>query len=196
MRSILTAAIAIALAALLWPSLRLNDGSVRAGTAVRLEIPGLVQNADLILEGRVLASRTLDNLGRIETEFLVEVERTFEGEDLPHRLIRIPGGVLPDGRALVLSGMPHFKEGERMLLFLSKKSRSGIRMPVGLAQGKLTVVRRKDGSKALLQDATGVSLVTRRGDELGSGTRGVLEYAEVKAQIQAALVKKRATEER
>ncbi len=196
MRSILTAAIAIVIAALLWPSLRLTDGSVRAGTAVRLDVPGLVQHADLIVEGRVLAARSLDNLGRIETEFLVEVERTFEGEDLPHRLIRIPGGVLPDGRALLLSGMPHFKEGERMLLFLSKKSRSGIRMPVGLAQGKLAVVRRKDGSKALLQDATGVSLVTGRGDELGSGTRGVLEYVDVMAQIQAALVKKRSTEER
>lgn len=165
--------------------------SVQAGTAVRLDTAALTRSAALVVEGRVLASRALESSAGIETEHLLEVERTFKGVDLPHRVIRVPGGVLKDGRGMLLSGMPRICPGEDVLLFLSPESPNGVRMPVGLAQGKYTVLRRPDGTKALVRDAAEVALVDRRTGAL-ERTRGrvVRDYAETVARIEAALVRK------
>lgn len=191
MRSLLTVTIGLLFAALLWPSLWKDAAGVRAGTAVRLELPELVQNSDLILEGRVLAARSFESMSGIETEYLLEVARTFEGEDQPHRAIRIPGGVLPDGRALLLSGLPQIGTGEDVLLFLSRKSASGVRMPVGLAQGKYRVVTRRDGSQVLVRHASGVSLIHPQSGALTTPrARLVREYVDMVAEIEAALALK------
>lgn len=194
MRNLLYAAIGFLLAALLSPGLLRKAEPVEAGTALRLDTDGLVQNAALILEGRVLAAHVLEGPTGIETEYLLEVERTFEGEDLPHRLVRIPGGVLPNGRGLVLAGMPRIEPGESLLLFLSQEGASGLRMPVGLAQGKYAIQRRRDGTKVLTRDTAGVSLLSPETGELVSSTalenRVVRGYAELVAEIEAALTRK------
>jgi hypothetical protein len=191
MRSLLTATIGLLLAFLLWPSLWRDVSGVRAGTAVRLELPELVQHSDLILEGRVLAARTFESRHGIETEYLLEVARTFEGQDQPHRAIRIPGGVLPDGRALLLSGLPKISTGEDVLLFLSRESATGVRMPVGLAQGKYRVVTRRDGSRVLVRNAAGVALVNPQSGALTTPrARLVREYVDMVAEIEAALALK------
>lgn len=193
MRTLLTAAIGLLFAAVLCPGLLHDPGPVQAGTALRLDTGGLVANAALIVEGRVLATHALETAGGIETEVLLEVERTFEGEDQPHRLVRFPGGVLPDGRAMLLAGMPRLRPGESVLLFLTGEGPSGIRMPVGLAQGKYTVLRRRDGTKALSRDTAGVSLLhPTTGRPTGSSARVVRGYAELVAEIEAALARKRA----
>ncbi len=193
MRTFLSAAIGLLLAALVTPGLLRDGAPVQAGTALRLDTDGLVQNAALILEGRVLAAHPLEGATGIETEYLLEVERTFEGEDLPHRLVRLPGGVLPDGRGLALAGMPRIEPGEALLLFLTQEGRSGIRMPVGLAQGKYAVQRRRDGTKVLTRDVSGVSLLSpETGQVAASEGRVVRGYAELVAEIEAAVARKHA----
>lgn len=172
-----------------------RPAGVRAGTAVRLDMPGLVQRSDLIVEARVLSSKPLENGGRLETEHLLLVERTFEGDDQALRVIRVPGGVRPDGSGMVLSGMPRLESGESVLLFLSDAGETGIRVPVGLAQGKYSVLYTETGEKLLSRSMGGLSLVngTTGGAVPGTG-REVRTYASVVADIEAALVKKRATE--
>ncbi|HED67122.1 MAG TPA: hypothetical protein ENJ09_16395 [Planctomycetes bacterium] len=173
---------------------RLHD--VEAGTAVRMDIAELTEHADLILEGRVLLANAFEVDGRIETEYLIQVDRTFEGEDQPYRTVRMPGGVLPDGRGLILAGMPRIVPGEEELLFLSAEGPTGVRVPVGLAQGKLSLVRNADGSKSLLSDMAGVVLVSEDGSvSEGAGAMRV-DYAEVVARIEATLAEKAAREER
>jgi len=165
---------------------------VEAGTAIRLGVPELVDSSDLILEARVLSTYSFEDRGRIETEYLLEVARTFEGVDEAYRAVRLPGGVLEDGRGMVLAGMPRISAGEEVLLFLTPAGRTGVRMPVGLAQGKLALVRRADGAKVLSRDSSGIALLNpASGRVIRSQGATILDYAEIVAEIEAALSLKR-----
>ena len=178
------------LVALLCAGVPWHGEAVEAGTAVRMSVADLATAAQLVVEGRVLSARPLESEGMIETEYLLRVERTFVGRDLDHRAIRIPGGVLADGRGLFLAGVPRLAPGEDVLLFLSGESRRGTRMPVGLAQGKYRVVARPDGKRALARDTRGVALIhPRSGARLPSDSYQVRDYAEVVAEIEAALAR-------
>src|SRR5262245_39418837 len=68
-----------------------------AGSARRLELTELVQASELVLEGRVLATRALESDGPLLTEALLEVSRTFKGDERSTRTVRLPGGVRADG---------------------------------------------------------------------------------------------------
>ncbi len=68
--------------------------------------------------------------GLIETEYLMSVDRTLWGADLGMRTVRLPGGVLPDGRGMMIPGMPRIAVGEDVLLFLSRQTSWGMRMPM------------------------------------------------------------------
>ena len=160
---------------------------VQAGTAVQMDITEAVQQADLILEAHVLSMRSLRSEGMLETEYLLQVERTFLGEDLTTRVVRIPGGVLPDGSGMILAGMPTIRQGEDTLLFLSSEGSTGIRMPVGLAQGKYGLQVNSAGVKELVSDQSGVTLVSSNGSLASGEGRTVHSYAQVTAEIEAAL---------
>jgi len=168
-----------------------SSAGVEAGTALRMGIPDLVDHSALVLEARVLSSRAVESEGFIETEYLLQVDRTFQGPDEPYRSVRIPGGVLEDGRGMVLAGMPRITEGEDLLLFLSPEGSTGLRMPVGLAQGKFRIVTSSNGLQTVVQDTAGVSLVTQRGALVHGEGSTVLSYADVVAQIEAALASRK-----
>ena len=169
-----------------------RPADVSAGTAVRLDVAQLASRADLIVEGRVLQSRVIERDQMVETEYLLRVDRTFAGEDLSHRSVRIPGGVLPDGRGMILAGVPRLLAGEDVLLFLSRESRSGVRMPIGLSQGKYRRVETEAGERLLVREPAGVSLVEPDGAVRPATESRVRVYAEVVAEIEAALARKRA----
>lgn len=93
---------------------------------------------------------------------------------------------------MLLAGMPRIEPGENVLLFLSEPGAGGIRMPVGLAQGKFRILTRADGSRIVVRDAAGVTLVQPRTGALVRGEgRSVIDYADVVAQIEAASATKR-----
>ena len=165
--------------------------AVLGGTAVRLELPELATNAALIVEGRVLSARAVEANGLLQTEYLLQVARTFAGEHQPFRTLRLPGGERADGSGLVIPGMPRVVEGEDVLLFLTEEGKSGARMPIGLAQGKFEVVVLPSGAKRLAGDASGMTLVPPGGGEAQHGGRSLIDYAEAVARIEAALTKKR-----
>lgn len=164
---------------------------VEAGTAVRLDVPGLVELSDLIVEGRVLTANPLQaENGLIETEYVLSVDRTFFGEDLGTRTVRLPGGVLPDGRGMVVPGMPKLSMNEDVLLFLSGSTSWGMRTPVGLAQGKMRVVTDLSGARTLTGSLAGVTFAGEDGhshtnDPQDSSRR--LDYAQTVAEIHAAV---------
>jgi len=166
-----------------------RDRAVDAGTAVRLGVSEMVECADLVVEGRVHSCRVEEaSPRRIETVVTLDVDRTFWGEDLPSRTIRLPGGVLEDGRGLVISGMPTVQPGEEVLLFLSAEGSSGVRVPVGLSQGKLRIETSLDGRRALTRDP-GELLVVDPGGGLvrHPASHEHLDYAAVVAEIWAAV---------
>lgn len=166
-----------------------RSSNVEAGTAVRMDVGELVDHAELVIEARVVSALAFEAPGgHIETEYILDVARTFEGEDLPVRAIRLPGGILPDGRGMMLAGMPRLAVGEEALLFLSPSASNGLRMPVGLAQGKLSLITGEAGEKVLLREQAGLTLVDPDSGELSEAAGfAVLPYAEIVARIEAAL---------
>lgn len=165
-----------------------------AGTAVRLDIQGLVDRADLLIEGRVLGVRVvLDPSGRIDTEYTLTVERTLIGEAQGTRVVKLPGGVLPDGRGMLIPGLPGLTQGENVILFLSQANASGMRMLVGLAQGKLRVLTDPSGRRRLVREQGELSLVDAHTGALTEADAAAeLDYAATLAEIEVSIAKKRA----
>ncbi|MDF1798389.1 MAG: hypothetical protein P1V81_04375 [Planctomycetota bacterium] len=166
-----------------------TEPAVRAGTALRMDVPDLVEAADLVLEGRVLSATPVETEeGLIETEYELAVDRTFRGDDVFLRSVRLPGGVLEDGRGMLLAGVPHLREGEDALLFLSHAGPRGVRLPVGLAQGRYRIVTRLDGSKLAVRDQSDLGLVDpSTGDLLEADGLHIRDYAELVAEIEASM---------
>jgi hypothetical protein len=160
-----------------------------AGTAVRLEVPELLERSDLCLEGRVLAARAvLEGRRRIDTEYTIQVARTFWGEAQAVRVIRIPGGVLPDGRGMTVPGLPRLAVGEESILFLSRADAVGMRMPVGLAQGRLRIETDRSGGRRLIRDTEGLTVL----EPAGSAPRpAILDYEGTLAEIERAAARRR-----
>ncbi|HVG07337.1 MAG TPA: fibronectin type III domain-containing protein [Thermoanaerobaculia bacterium] len=79
----------------------------------------LVDQSAAVAEVRVTAAQPAPVEGRPATDYLVEVERLVKG-DLPGStiVVRVPGGVRPDGVGLKVFGAPEFYEGETAMLFL------------------------------------------------------------------------------
>ena len=66
-----------------WTADRAWSGSVlTAGTALKVNLEGLVDRSEVVIEGRVKRATSRPAPGRIETEYEVEVARTFLGEEL------------------------------------------------------------------------------------------------------------------
>lgn len=164
-----------------------------AGSAVRLEIPDLVREADLVVEGHVegLAPR-LDGRGRVQTEVTLRVTRTFWGEHAPTRVLRFKGGQLPDGSGVLIPGMPRFSLQEDVLLMLSAASADGSRVPVGLSQGKWRVVTDVRGNRSLVRSSGPFEVAQVLGAPVARAAEERLDYAEGIAAVIAACEARRA----
>ncbi|HBL28328.1 MAG TPA: hypothetical protein DD490_15955 [Acidobacteria bacterium] len=97
---------------LAWPA--------RATTYQRMEDAVLADQAATIVRARVVESAAATLGGRPATDYIVEVERVLKG-DVPGStlVIRVPGGVRPDGQGLKIWGAPRMAPGESTLLFLN-----------------------------------------------------------------------------
>lgn len=165
-----------------------------AGTAVRMEVSELVDGSGLVLSGRVLEKRCVEAAGgRIDTLYTLEVERTFWGsEDAGgERTLRLPGGILPDGRGMVLPGVPSPRVGEEGLWTLSVEDQQGLRMPVGLAQGWFRLLDGPDGTRLAVRPAGGAGL-TSPGAGVGGSGAFVMDYGELVAEVVRSVEARRA----
>lgn len=167
---------------------------VEAGTVIKFEVPELVERASVVFEGKVLTKRAvLMPNGRIDTEYRIKVTRTDWGQPMAERVVRMPGGVLPDGRGMVVPGMAHLAQGEEVLLMLSQSNRDGMRVPVGLAQGKFRIATDRNGRKLAVRSQKSLTLLNRNTLELEEAdNKSVFDYSAIRAEIDAAIAKKRA----
>lgn len=162
---------------------------VRAGTAIRMDTPELVQGSALVLEGRVLSLEAVQTEdGLIETIYQLAVDRTYLGEDRFRRSVRIPGGVLENGQGMLLAGMPRLRAGEDVLLFLSAEGQRGVRIPIGLSQGRYRIETRLDGSKLAIREQAGLGILDPTTGRVTSADSGFLRnYGELVAEVEAAV---------
>lgn len=135
-----------------------------ASTIRQLNLEDLARRADRIFSGRVLEVRVERDpaLRQVVTRTTLAVTRGARG-NLPGRLTittlggqdagssgpgEEPAGAGPGGqRRPSISGMPSFRKGEEVVLFLYADSRSGLTSPVGFGQGKFSVVPDKNGRR-------------------------------------------------
>jgi hypothetical protein len=189
-RAVLLTGLALGLVAVLLP--RGTQSDVDAGTAVRLDIQGLVDGAELIFEGHTRSATVIrTSPKRIETELVFDVDRSFLGDSPSQITVRVPGGVLSDGSGLLLPGMPTAQVGEEVLMFLSEAGSTGVRMPVGLSQGKFRVETSLVGQRSLTRNhgsLTVIDALTGTTEDAGGGQ--VFDYAETVAEIHAAVSRK------
>ena len=171
-----------------------------ASTALRMDLTQLVAGADLVLEGRVVSTTPLVAAdGLVHTEIQLLVERTYWGEHLGVRTLRLPGGVLPDGHGTLIPGMPQLATGQDVVLVLSPETHLGSRVVCGLAQGHYSLLRDVRGRRLAVRwqadatldpDAHLGALVPG-----GVGAAEVLEYAELVARLESAVAARSAREE-
>lgn len=174
--------------------LGLAKGDLTAGTALRMDLEQLVEGSDLVLEARVLSQTPLlGSNGLVYTDFELEVQRTFWGEDRPSRRIRLPGGALSTGRATLIPGMGTLRVGEEALLMLSPEGPQGARVFCGLSQGCYRILTPLTGPRVASREASAEALLDETTGTLVPGMQSeVLEYADLIARCTAAVSAKRA----
>ncbi len=120
-------------------------GSPLLASRVRsIALGEMTERAERIFAGRCTEVATVHDeaLGQEVTVVTFEVERSLKGETGPALTLRMLGAAL--------AGLPRFEVGQEVILFLRGESAHGLSSPVGLDQGKFTVVEDKQGRRVAL----------------------------------------------
>ncbi len=83
--------------------------------------------------------------------------------------LRQLGGTV-DNAASIVPGMPSFKKGEEVVLFLTQKDAAGYPWVMGLQQGKYSITTGKNGVKMVRNDLVGTELLTQSGQHVDATT--------------------------
>ncbi len=90
-----------------------------AATYVMVADEDMVDGAARVAVVRVLGSEVVEIDGRIFTDYHVESLQTYKGAARSGPLtLRRPGGILPDGRAMIVPGLPEMLVGQEALVFM------------------------------------------------------------------------------
>ncbi|MCK6447676.1 MAG: hypothetical protein L6Q99_14890 [Planctomycetes bacterium] len=151
---------------------------VSASTVEKLDLAGLFDRSEHVVHGRIAkTSVRLGAHGRPETTVELELTTAFWGGAQTSLVFTLPGGALSDGREMVIPGLPKLAVGEEVLLFLSRESKRGLRLPIGLAQGKFQIVRDEHGPAVLVRGASELEVLdpaTKKSEKLE--TRATLDW--------------------
>lgn len=138
-------------AGVLFLLLVLITGSSAAISVRPLNLEEMVFSADRIFLGRVVGSSSgydsrISADVTIYTLVILEgIKGVLNGDSFQIRQVgRLDGGPSP------VIGLPVYKKGEEVILFLHGNSRFGLTSPVGLSQGVFHTVLSRDGSKGYL----------------------------------------------
>lgn len=90
-----------------------------ATTFMMMSDQALTDRASAVVDVKVVGVEPAPFNGPVATDYLVEVDRVLKGSVTGSTVVvRVPGGLGPDGMGLKIWGAPEFGEGERALLFL------------------------------------------------------------------------------
>ncbi len=137
-----------------------------ASVALRADLPALTATADLVVRVRAAGevSRWDSSRRRIYTDVTVVVQEVYKGDTRVGATLlvtRLGGSV--GGIGMRVAGEVSLAAGEESILFLRRhEARRGGRLTVvGMAQGKLTVLRDRRGARVLpTAGGAGLRLVT------------------------------------
>ncbi|MDA0334780.1 MAG: hypothetical protein O2782_06430 [bacterium] len=126
--------------------------SATASTVVPLSVAELTDRSQQVFHGICLDSHAAAEGGEVTTHLRFVVSEHLKGPVRTDTLsVILPGGEL-DGTRYQISGMPGFRPGEEVVLFLTGADPSGRVWPVGLAQGGFHVRRNNQGAARVRRD--------------------------------------------
>jgi len=123
-----------------------------ATTVQKMELPQMVSTADSIVQGRVEAIEGRAENGMVYTYVSVVVDDPIKGDRRRTVLVRQLGGTA-GGKTIWVSGMPQFKRGDEVIVFLRNR-KDGTFDIVGLNQGKYEIL-----NNYAVANVSGVSVV-------------------------------------
>lgn len=129
---------------------------LHATTVRSLSLEEIVDYADRIFVGKVTEVREgKDEYGIAVTYITFSVHQNLKGKMPAEFTIKQLGRSGPrKGRGVLrIPGMPGYRKGEELVLFLYGTSEGGFTSPVGLGQGKFKVIRK--GSEAFVVNERG-----------------------------------------
>ena len=112
----------------------------------------LVREADLIIQGRVQAV-TPGSKGTFTTSVVVSVQDQWKGTKRKTVRLILPRGS-EGGITQEVPGLPTFRVGEEVILFLVRESRGGYEILAG-KQGKFSIQTDLQTGKQFVEDLTG-----------------------------------------
>jgi len=135
-----------------------------ATTVMKFSMKDLAVKSSAVVVGRVedVVAR-YDTNKEIYTYITIRVSDSVKGSHKDDVItIRQLGGVV-DHIASVVPGMPTFKKGEEVVVFLSQKDKEGYPWVMGLQQGKYTISEDQNGTKRVRNELQGTSLIDASG---------------------------------
>lgn len=135
-----------------------------ATVLVLMDSPTLAAKSDVIVVGHVTRKEAAWEGDRIITHVTFAVERTVKGQPDRELTLAVDGGTV-NGITMRTIGGAEFGPTDRSLLFLRRRS-VGDLVVTGLAQGKLDVLRARDGIDRVRWTRTNASSLVPLNDAL------------------------------
>ena len=139
----------------------------------------MTRRADRIFHGRCVNLRTVRDpeLGQWVTYATFAPQRAAKGTIRGSVTVKLLGDQEMEApRERAMEGLPRFRRGEEVVLFLYGDSRSGLTSPVGFGQGKFSVFQDKQGQPLAINGFSNENLF-----------RGLSRAAERKLQGKAGV---------
>lgn len=115
------------------------SATVWASTVLKLDLESLVANSEQIVDGRVTKVQSKVEDGKVYTYTTVNVEEGMKGATTGETVTIKQLGGRTDELATWVPGVPHFQDGERVIVFLEKPARDALPVVTGMSQGKFRV---------------------------------------------------------
>jgi hypothetical protein len=139
-----------------------------ATSVLKLSLQDLTKKSDSIVMARVDDAVASWDAGHKEiyTYITLSVLQPVKGNKGATTItLRQLGGTVGN-IASVVPGMPSFKKGEEVVVFLTQKDAAGYPWVMGLEQGKYSVSTGKNGVKIVRNDLAGTELLTKVGQHV------------------------------
>lgn len=176
----------------------LGASPAEATLVVQLDLPELIERAELIVEAEVTDLRSLKLEGTLFTRVRLRVYRELKGQAGDEIHILLPGGVDVEREvpvATLWAGQPRLDVARTYLLFLQRPDASEpYHTLVGFSQGRFEIRYDEEGQAFAVQDLRGLSRRGPEGDTPGRRTFQPLER--VRAEIRRAVSASRSGESR
>jgi len=147
-------------------SVGLIAAPAHAATVLKVDVAEATRLSQWVVRARVVSLAPLDlraSGDSIYTEVTLAIDTVYRGKDVPKTYVmRMLGGLGKDGIALSVPGMPEFKPGEDVVLFLEKVGIGHV--PCGLGQGVWRVAPGVLGQPVVYRDLGGLAIMARGPD--------------------------------